>query len=184
VLAWNLLPAMLTGIALSVLYLVYKTSFPGAAVLGRMPATGDFETITWKLGHRMGPGNPKARPVLGVIIYRFNSPLLFSNSEAFKDGGEQILIEAANNGGLPKTLVIDCEEMFEVDTTGAAAVTSLLDYAQRYGVDLALARVHSDAREILKDAGVIGELGEDHIYDTVRDAVDAVTKEPASTGGG
>jgi len=184
VLAWNLLPAMLTGIALSVLYLIYKTSFPGGAVLGRMPATGDFETITWKLGRREGPGNPKARPVPGVIIYRFNSPLLFSNSEAFKDGGEQILIEAANNGGLPKTLVIDCEEMFEVDTTGAAAVTSLLDYAQRYGVDLALARVHSDAREILKDAGVIGELGEDHIYDTVRDAVDAVTKEPASTGGG
>jgi sulfate permease, SulP family len=196
VLAWNLLPAMITGIILSVMYLVYKTSFPGGAVLGRIPATGDFETITWKLGHRMGPGNPNAQPVPGVIVYRFDSPLVFSNSEAFKDGGEKILIHAAADGtatsavgkwpsgGLPHTLVIDCEEMFEVDTTGAAAVTSLLHYAQRFGVDLALARVHSDAREILKSAGVIDEVGEDHVYDTVRDAVDAVTNGHAQTPDG
>ena len=198
VLVWNLLPAMITGIILSVIYLIYKTSFPGGAVLGRMPATGDFETITWKLGHRIGPGNPHARPVPGVIVYRFNAPLLFSNAETFKDEGEEILIHAASNGtagstsptgewptgGLPKTLVVDCEEMFEVDTTGAAAVTSLFHYGQRFGVDLALARVHSDARKILESSGVIAELGEDHVYDTIRDAVNAVTAAPARTAGG
>ena len=34
VLAWNLLPAMVTGIILSVIYLVYKTSFPAAPCSG------------------------------------------------------------------------------------------------------------------------------------------------------
>jgi sulfate permease, SulP family len=191
VLAWNLLPAMISGIVLSVIYLVYKTSFPGGAVLGRMPETGDFEATAWKSGHRTGPGNPKAHPVPGVIVYRFNAPLLFSNAEAFKDGGEDLLISAASDataasiwptGGLPKTLVIDCEEMFEVDTTGAAAVTSLFHYAQRFGVDLALARVHSDARKILESGGVLEELGEDHLYDTLREAVDAVTNGRVPAG--
>jgi len=119
-----------------------------------------------------------------VIVYRFNSPLVFSNSEAFKQGGEKILIQAANDGGLPKTLVVDCEEMFEVDTTGAAAVTSLLHYARRFNVDLALSRVHSDARQILEAEGLIKELGEDHVYDTVRLAVEAVSGEPVHAGGG
>jgi sulfate permease, SulP family len=184
VLAWNLLPAMITGIILSVIYLVYKVSFPGRSVLGRVPATGDFETMHWKWSGHEGPGNPEAHAVPGVIVYRFNSPLVFSNSEAFKGGGEKILIEAASDGGLPKTLVVDCEEMFEVDTTGAAAVTSLLNYARRFNVDVALSRVHSDARQILESEGLIKELGEDHVYATVREAVNAVTGQPSRTGSG
>jgi sulfate permease, SulP family len=184
VLGWALLPAMIIGILLSVLYLIYRTSFPGGAVLGRVPSTGDFETITWKIGHRTGPGNPEARPVPGAIVYRFNAPLLFSNAETFKEGGESILINPGSFGGLPKTLVVDCENMFEVDSTGAAAVIDLLHYAQRFGIDLALARVHRDARKILEAAGVIKEVGEDHLYDTVRSAVDAATKESATTGVG
>jgi sulfate permease, SulP family len=184
VLAWNLLPAMITGIILSVIYLVYKVSFPGRSVLGRVAATGDFETMTWDWSGHQGAGNPEAHAVPGVIVYRFNSPLVFSNSEAFKGGGEKILIQAASDGGLPKTLVVDCEEMFEVDTTGAAAVTSLLHYARRFTVDVALARVHADARQILESEGLIKELGEAHVYDTVREAVEAVTGEPAHTGSG
>ncbi|MGB5186702.1 MAG: STAS domain-containing protein, partial [Acidimicrobiia bacterium] len=64
---------------------------------------------------------------------------------------------------------------FLVDDTGAAAITSLFHYAQRYGVDLALARVHSGAHELLQLTGVTGEIGEHRIYDTVRNAVDAVS---------
>jgi sulfate permease, SulP family len=178
VLAVSLLSAMVTGIILSIIYLVYKVSFPGRAVLGRIPDTGDFQTMKWKWAGHEGSGNPHAQPVPGVIVYRFEAPLIFANSESFKDTGENILIEASSNGGLPKTLVIDCEEMFHVDTTGAAAVTSLHGYAQRFGVDLVLARVHKDAREILESAGVIDQLGEHHVFATVRQAVDAVTVPP------
>jgi sulfate permease, SulP family len=183
VLAVSLLSAMVTGIILSIVYLVYKTSFPGRSVLGRISATGDFETMKWNWGGHKGPGNPKAQAVPGVIVYRLNAPLIFSNSETFKDTGESILIEAGSKDGLPKTMVIDCEEMFHVDTTGAAAVTSLFHYAQRYGVELSLARVHSDARAVLESAGTIDELGGEHrLFDTVRDAVDAATAKPAYAG--
>ena len=179
VLAVSLLAAMVTGIVLSIVYLIYKVSFPGSSVLGRIAATGDFETMKWKWAGHEGSGNPHAQPVPGVIVYRFHAPLIFSNSQSFKDAGEGLLIEAGSDGGLPKTLVIDCEEMFKVDTTGAAAVTSLHRYAQRFGVELALARVHDDAREVLESAGVIDQLGERHVFDTVRHAVDAVTGAPA-----
>ena len=111
----------------------------------------------------------------GVIVYRFSAPLIFSNATAFTNTGEGILIDAAAKGPLPHTLVIDFEEVFLVDDTGAAAITSLFHYAQRYGVDLALARVHSGTHKLLELSGVTGEIGEHRIYDTVRNAVDAVS---------
>ncbi|MGB5379855.1 MAG: sodium-independent anion transporter, partial [Acidimicrobiia bacterium] len=174
VLAFDLLPAMIAGIIMSIIYMIYRVSFPGREVLGREPKTGDFVVKDWLYGRRKGSIHPEAERVHGIIVYRFSAPLIFSNATAFTDTGKSILIEAAKAGPLPHTLVIDFEEVFLVDDTGAAAVSSLFEYAQRYGVDLALARVHSGAHELLKLSGVAGEIGENRIYDTVRKAVDAV----------
>ena len=59
VLAWNLLPAMVTGIILSIAYLVYRASFPARAELGRIEETGDYETTQWESGNHKGKGNPR-----------------------------------------------------------------------------------------------------------------------------
>ena len=71
--------------------------------------------------------------------------------------------------------VVKYKKLPDVDATGAAAVTGLFACAQRYDVELPLARVHSATHELLKVAGVIDEIGEGRIYDTVRSAVDAAT---------
>ena len=70
---------------------------------------------------------------------------------------------------------IDFEEIFYVDNTGAAALADYFNYAQRFGVDLKLARVHSGAHKLLKMAGVVDEISEKRFYDTVRNAVDSAT---------
>jgi high affinity sulfate transporter 1 len=173
VLALDLLPAMIVGIAFSIVYMVYRVSFPGQAVLGRVAETGDYEATAWQYGRRRGAAHPDAKPVPGVIVYRFAAPLIFSNAEAFVHGGESLLIEAGAKGSLPGTLVVDCEEMFTVDATGASVLGDLGSYCGRYGVELKLARLHSGARRGLELAGVVDEIGEEAIYDTVRDAVEA-----------
>jgi high affinity sulfate transporter 1 len=173
VLSLDLLPAMIAGIILSIIYMVYRVSFPGREILGRVSETGDFVVKKWLYGRRHGEAHPEAQAVPGVVVYRFSSPLIFSNATAFTNTGEAILIEAAEQGSLPHTLVIDFEVVFLIDDTGAAAIRSLFEYAQRYGVDLALARVHSGTHELLQLSGVTDEIGEHRIYDTVRNAVTA-----------
>jgi SulP family sulfate permease len=180
VLTFDLLPAMITGIVLSIVYMVYRFSFPGRALLGKDPKTGEFVTKSWLAEGRSGEPHKDAELVPGVTVYRFSSPLVFSNAEAFTETGERLLISAAARGDLPRALVVDFEEVFAVDSTGAAAVKSLFHYTQRYGVELALARVHSRALSLLQLAGVIDEIGEDRIYDTINDAVAAVSP-PAGT---
>jgi len=175
VLTFNLLPAMVIGIILSIIYVVYRISFPGRAFLGRVAETGDYEAISWVYGQRSGTTHSKAQPVPGVIVYRFCSPLVFANAEAFKKTGEALLIQAAGEGDLPHTVVIDFEEIFYVDNTGAAALADYYNYAQRFGVDLKLARVHSGAHKLLKMAGVVDKISDKRFYDTVRNAVDSAT---------
>jgi len=184
VLALDLLPAMIAGIILSIVYMVYRVSFPGRAVLGRVPDTGDFVAKHWLYGRRSGDANPHAESVPGVVVYRFAAPLIFSNATAFTNTGEGVLIEAAARGPLPHTLVIDFEEVFLIDDSGAAAITGLFEYAQRYGVDLALARVHSGTHELLRLSGVTAEIGEQRIYDTVRNAVAAAGQSRAGRDSG
>jgi len=174
---------MIAGIILSIIYMIYRVSFPGRQIRGKDPATGDYVVKHWLYGRRHGEANPQAEPVSGVVVYRFCAPLVFSNAEAFTAAGEEILIEAATKGPLPHTVVIDFEEVFLVDDTGAAAITSLFEYNQRFGVDLALARVHAGSRKILELTGVTDSIGEHYIYDTVRNAVAAVSATPASSGG-
>jgi SulP family sulfate permease len=179
VLALDLLPAMIAGIVFSIISVIYLISFPGRAVLGRVADTGDYEVRSWLYGRRGGTTDSKAKPVPGVIVYRFGAPLVFSNADAFKNTGEALLIKAGAEGSLPHTVVVDFEEMPYVDATGAAAVAELFNYAQRYGVELSLARVHSGAHKLLQLAGVMEEIGEKRIYDTVRNAVDAATAAAA-----
>jgi high affinity sulfate transporter 1 len=180
VLAFDLLPAMITGIVLSIVYMVYRVSSPGRSVLGKDPKSGDYVTRSWLYGGRSAEPHKDAVTVPGVIIYRFASPVVFSNSEAFTSAGEKLLIAAAAEGELPHALVIDFEEVFAVDTTGSAAITSLFHYARRYDVELVLARVHSTTHELLDLTGVIDELGEARIFDTIHDAVASVETPPAA----
>ncbi len=175
VLGFDLLPAMIAGIVASIVYMIYRVSFPGEAELGRDDTTGDFETLRWEYGHLKGAGDVDVHTVPGVIVHRFNAPLIFSNAEAFESTVKQLLIEAGAKNQLPSTLVIDCEVITHLDTTGAAALTSTLEYARRYGVELALARLHSGARKLLAITGDLDEIGEERIFDTVRHAVDAST---------
>jgi SulP family sulfate permease len=177
VLALDLLPAMITGIVLSIIHLIYRTSFPGRSVLGRVADTGDYDTMSWQYGRRLGKGNPDAQPVPHVIVYRMEAPLIYSNADAFKQTGMTLLIKAGSEGPMPTTMVIDCEAMGYVDTTGAAALTDLLSFAQRAGTDLALARLHANARKVLELEGAMGEIGDQRVYDTIRHAVDATTDE-------
>ena len=179
VLAWNLLPAMVTGIVLSILYLVYRSSFPSRAELGRIEETGDYDAVQWESAGHRGKGNPNAHRVPGVLVYRFDAPLVFSNAEAFKDTGRKLLIDAGATGELPHTMVIDCEGMFYTDFTGAEALAarsgmrSATGWSSRWpgctprpGLSWRPPARSTSSERIA-------------IFDTVRDAVDAATKKRA-----
>ena len=180
VLFLDLLPALIVGIVLSIVYMIYGTSFPGRAVLGRKEETGNFEAMSWQYGRRHGTTHSDAKPVPGVIVYRFAAPIIFSNAEAFEKTVKKLLIDAGAKDDLPHTVVIDCEEIAYIDSTGAAAIKGLLAYAQRYELELFLARVHVGTHKLMELTGVLDDIGEERIFPTVRGAVNTAVATAAA----
>jgi len=161
----DLLPGILIGIILSLLALIYRASFPQGAELGYVEGSQGYVTfIDVEV-------DPTAKVLPGVVVYRPAGPLIFSNAEAFSKQARQLLWQRTDP--LAELLVVDCEEMYDLDSSGAEELIALHAELSEAGVDLWLTRVHGPAREVAENTGVISALGEDNVFANTRGAVAA-----------
>jgi sulfate permease, SulP family len=172
VLVINILPGILIGVLASFGLLIRRLDHPRTTLMGRSPDHHYYTSLSDN-----GKAEDGVTPVPGVLIYSFQSPLVFTNYEDFtRDLLEQI--DAANPR--PKTVVIDCDAISETDTTGSGALHDVHDTLERADIRLVLARVHADVLEYLKRDGVLKSLGADAVYPTVSEAVDATQNGSAT----
>lgn len=148
--------AVILGVVISLLLIVYRVSFPRATQLGRDPESGHLVAID---------GTPNAEITPGIVVYRFEAPLFYSNADAF----ETDALELVAASDVPVTLlIIDGEAIFDIDATGAEALTSLIADMRSADVAVRLARVHADLYAALDRGGFIDEIGAD-AFDAVPD---------------
>jgi sulfate permease, SulP family len=159
VLALDTLPAVALGVVLSLLALIYRVAFPKTDELRRDPTTGAFESAAF---------NDDSERIEGLVVYRFDAPLISANASAFGSAAAA-LVDAAQPPA--RVLVIDCEEMFGIDYTGVEAIAGLIEDMRERGVDVRLARVHRAVRERLEGGGVIASIGQDHVFRRIEDAI-------------
>ena len=167
VLAIDTLPAIILGVIISILVVVYRVSFPKASELRRDRVTGAFEDAEL---------HEDAEAIPGIVVYRFEAALMYANAAAFGDTARS-LVDSADPAA--RVLVVDCEEMFAIDFTGTEAVEGLIADMRQRNVEIRLARVHSDVMTKLSAAGVIEELGEERVFAQIADA--AAASLPPST---
>jgi anti-anti-sigma regulatory factor len=73
-----------------------------------------------------------------------------------------------------RSIVLDLEAVYEVDTEGADSLVRLRRDLEGRDVTLVLARTHAQVRDYLDRAGCLEALEPDSLFATVRDAVDSV----------
>lgn len=159
VLVLDTLPAIIVGVVISLGFIVYRMSFPHASELGRDPVTGQFQSREL---------HDDAEAIPGIVVYRFDAPLIYSDAAAFASGALE-LVEAADPPA--RVLVVDCEEMAMIDFTGVEAVDGLLADLHDSGVELRLARVHGAVLDRLRRGGVLKAIGEDKVFARIELAV-------------
>ena len=170
VLALGTLPGIILGVIISLGIVVYRVSFPQVSELGRDSVTQAFESRAI---------HADAEQIPGVVVYRFDSPLIYANADAFAKGARD-LVDAADPAA--RTLVVDCEVMFGVDYTGAKALSGLIDDMRASDVDVLIARAHAAVVQRLRASGVIAKLGEDKIFPSIEQVVDIATVRPSAGG--
>lgn len=168
VLLFGVMEGILIGVVLSLAAFVRRASQPHVAVLGVDSSGirfGDLEI------------HEDFSPVAGdVLIYRFDAPFIFSNAEAFAD---QVL-DLAHRADPPlRTLIIDCEMMFDMDTTATDVFRELHAHLREEGIEVMLARVHAPVLAFMRRDGVVDLVGEENVFLTNYDAVEEYRRRRA-----
>ncbi len=156
----DILQGIIIGIVLSLLALIYRASFPEGSELGRVEdEDGNYEFVGLD-------AHPDAETRPGMVVYRQTGSLIFSNAAAFSQEARQLLWNRTDPPA--DVLVVDCEQMADMDITGAEEIVALFEELQASDVDMWLVRLHGDARVTADKAGVIDAVGEERVFSTLR----------------
>jgi SulP family sulfate permease len=161
VLVVGVLAGILVAVVLSLIMVLYHISRPHDALLDDVDAAGGtvYRSVADKETVMTEPG---------LIVYRFDAPLVFANAAYFTERLEALI---ANAGVGLKCVILDAEPISDFDSTAAEALETLDADLERAGVDLWIARANGPLRQLLTATGLMKRLGEEHIYPSVRAAV-------------
>jgi MFS superfamily sulfate permease-like transporter len=151
---------------------VRRSARPHDAVLGWDARLGRYADVSL---------HPSARVTPGVVVYRLDDRLFFANARYFKGRVREAIRAAPPTVGW---LVLDADAITHVDTTGLGALMDVAKDLHRDEITLVMARLRTRMEEQLKDAGVLDVIGPEHLYPTVRAAVEACESRGVTTHAG
>lgn len=161
----GVLEGLLIAIGVSVGIFVWKRWQPHSAVLGRVPDRKGYHDVE---------RHPDAYRVPGLLLFRFDAPLFFANSQLF----ESRLMQAMASQDSPvQRVVVAAEAMTDIDSTGYETLTMVLDQLDAIGVDFAFAELKGPVKDRLIAYGLHDRIGDRSFYPTLGTAVSAFAHE-------
>ena len=104
----------------------------------------------------------------GLVIYSIEGPLFFAAAEKLERTLAQIQRPAT-------TLILRMGSVPFMDATGIDAVKEIIQDFKRHGATVLLVELRPNVRYKLQRGGVIAELGEAHVIDTLQNALQLVS---------
>ena len=163
--------AILLAVALAMLRFVRISARPLVEVLGEVPGYPGFHSLA---------RHPDANTMPGLVLFRFNGPVVFFSANYFK---RSALAALEKHGRDARWFVVDMLPLTSFDITGMQMARELHEELKLRGVELVAAGRLGETLESQTRMGI----GEKHRlpirhYSTLRKAVQAFRKEyPAET---
>jgi len=153
---------ILFGIIFSLLLLVFRTSKPHYAFLGRIGTTNYFKNI------ERFPEEVVVRNDL--IILRFDAQLFFGNIEFFK----KLVLEAIEkNKGQVKGFIINARAINYIDSTATEQLVEIIKKLQKKDIRVMIVGAIGPARDLIIKSKLIKVLGKENLFITSGDASDS-----------
>ncbi len=166
----NILPGIVIGVGLSLVLFIHRLDHPHTALLGRNVDGSEYADLA---------EHPEFAAVPGLIMFRFDAPLIFANAEEFADDVEDVVTASEHP---PTALVLDLESTYEIDTTGADALLQVKQTLDGRGIRLLVAWPRASVRDFLERTGGSEKIGTENVYATIAAAVAAATVHSADSG--
>jgi high affinity sulfate transporter 1 len=161
VLLLGILNGVALGVILALAVLIRRVSRPATAVLGRLPGTSAYRDITV---------HPEAEAVPGLLIFRFDAPVIFVNAGYFAGEVRRLIAEAATP---IREIVVPSQQINQLDSTGADQLAKLQAELRAKGITLSFAQAKNALRQAMRRTGLEAEIGIDRFYESIEDGVQA-----------
>ena len=168
----DVLQGMIIGLMASLLLVIYQSSRPHLAVLGRVPGVADaYADIQ---------NHPEIVPLPGILIFRLDAQLYYANALTVRDQIKKIVDESDPP---PHAVLLDAIPQASLDLTSAEVLMGLVKELNAKGISVHVAGAHKSVLEFARKAGLVDVIGEDHFHLTMDAAVEAIESErQANTG--
>ena len=161
VVAVGAIHAILVAVGLAILRFVKLVSRPKVEVLGRVEGFPGFHSIE---------RHPEATTIPGLMLLRFNSPIVFFNAPYFK---REVIAAVQAAGPALRWLVLDMLPITMIDTTGLYAAEEVADTLLERGVVLAAAGRQTEWRLWAESRQRAPRERKIHMYPTMYEAIRA-----------
>jgi high affinity sulfate transporter 1 len=147
------------AVLLAVLRFVSLSAKPRVDILGKIEGMSGLHSIT---------RHPEAQTYPGLVLFRFNGPLIFFNTPYFK---QQSLAAIDSAGSGLRWFVVDAIPVTQMDVTGYYELEDLAQTLHERGAELVIAGRMREAREWYEKKGLPDNSFTDRRFPTLREAV-------------
>ena len=145
-----------------------RSARPQDAVLGREPGTDHW--IPADIGR-------PTEQIPGILVYLVYAALWYGNADYLRLRVRHLVDAAASP---VHAVIVDADGMSDIDYTGLQALRELATELRQRGVSIEIARASRLVHHDLKHGALLAQLGADHLFTSVQDAVNAVARRPLS----
>ena len=150
---------IIVGVGLSLIVLIFRTSRPYVAELGKVPNSNFYKN------------KDRFEEVIidsAILIFRFDAQLFYANSTYFRDKLDTMVHK---KGATLKLIVLDAESINRVDSTGIEMLKQSIKYYQKKDISFFLAGVKGPVRDDLFRSEILSIINVNHFFMRVNDAV-------------
>ena len=155
----GIIDGILIGVALTLFVMIYLSTKPHIAVLGRIKNTNQFRNI-----HRFEGLEVRE----DILIIRFDAQMYFANAQFLKNS----LLELAKQKGYSlKLIILNMESVNLIDSTALSELEDLIEYFKNQNIILYFAGTIGPVRDVLYKSNFIEKAGENNFFLDVHFAI-------------
>ncbi len=151
---------ILIGVVLSLGIIIYRTTKPHFAILGKIPGKPHYKNTD---------RFPELEQRPELLIFRIDARLYFANVSFLRDTLEELMEERGK--GL-KALIFDADSVNGIDSSALHALEEIIDDCKANGIAFYLVGAKGPVRDIFYKTHLIDKIGEEHCFMRIQHAVD------------
>jgi len=150
---------IILGVLISIGLMIYRTSQPHYAVLGRIKDSTNYRNV--KRFDKEVSIDPE------VLFFRFDGQLYFGNKDYFKTELTQAI---ESRGNELKGIVLSVEAINYIDSSAAHMLRQLFSQLENKGIKITISGPIGPIRDILKRSEIVDLIGKQSFFDNAHDA--------------